>query len=468
MKRVLIVDDDPTWCGVITLRAREQGCEAKSVHTLEDGIEELGRISYDLVFLDVNLPDGDGIEALPQIQECPSKPQVVIITGDGTADGAALAMKHGAWNYIEKGGAGKSADISLNIERALRYREHQRPKAVCLRLEGVIGKSPRFCECLDNVAEASRGDTSVLIYGETGTGKEKTASMIHLNSRRSKGPFIVVDCASLPDRLVESVLFGHLKGAFTGADKASEGLVRKADGGTLFLDEVGELPPSAQKSFLRLLQERRFRPVGAAHEVFVDFRLIAATNRDILAMVARREFREDLYYRLHGFTLTLPPLRQRKEDIPEIMRYHLGRICSKLEIGLKGTSPDFFEVAAAYDWPGNVRELVNAVESAVSKGYGEPMLFACHLPESVRTGAMRNTIRGGSSNSQSSLSEMPSMLPFRDFRTQALNLAERTYFSTLIRRTSGDIEKACRISGLEKSRIYLALKKHGISKPKSR
>ena len=243
---------------------------------------------HDLVLLDVGLPDGNGLDAIERLRGVESAPQIIIITDENSRNGAELAIRSGAWDYIQK--PGSIHDITLSIIRALEYREQRNaearaPASRVLKLDGIIGKCPRMRNCFDLVAQAAANDINVLISGETGTGKELFASAIHNNSPRAQKPFVVLDCSALPETLVESILFGHDKGAFTGAEKAREGLVKQADGGTLFLDEVGELPFSVQKAFLRVLQERRFRPIGSAVEIDSDFRLIAATNRDLQNMV---------------------------------------------------------------------------------------------------------------------------------------------------------------------------------------
>ena len=235
-----------------------------------------------MVFLDVRMPDGDGLAMLPLIQAARSAPEIIIMTGFGNASGAELAITSGAWDYIEKGSSVK--EITLSLVRALEYRKQKRSSnstrnVVMLKRDAIIGISPAIKACLEQVAQAAECDASVLVTGETGSGKELFARAIHENSRRAPKPFVVVDCAALPDTLVESLLFGHEKGAFTGAEQSRSGLVAQANGGTLFLDEVGELPLSMQKAFLRVLQEHRFRPVGSHREVCSDFRLVAATNR---------------------------------------------------------------------------------------------------------------------------------------------------------------------------------------------
>ena len=256
----------------------------------------------------------------------------------------------------------------------------------------MVGNCAAIRKCLDIMAEAAQSDASVLIVGETGTGKEVCARAIHDNGPMAARNFVVVDCASLPDTLVESVLFGHEKGAFTGADRSQEGLIRQAHGGTLFLDEIGELPFGLQKTFLRVLQERRFRPVGGKWEVESNFRLVAATNRDLGKLAAEGYFRTDLLFRLTAFTIELPALRERRDDIRDLAVYYMMKICERYTIGTKGFSPEFLEALRAYEWPGNVRELINAMERAIASARHEPTLYPNHLPTEIRAKIARSSV----------------------------------------------------------------------------
>jgi two-component system NtrC family response regulator len=261
MARVLIIDDDELICEMLSFMVEDMGHSASSATTLKTGFEKASSENFDVIFLDIKMPDGSGLHLLPRIRELPLHPEVIIITGSGDADGAELAIKNGAWDYIQKSSSTK--EMLLPFVRALQYREEKnaRKPPTALKLNGVIGRSPTMKVCLDLLAQAAQSEVNVLLTGETGTGKEVFARAIHENSMRAENNFVVVDCTALPATLVESVLFGHEKGAFTGADRAQVGLVRQAHAGTLFLDEIGELPLAVQKAFLRVLQEHRFRPV---------------------------------------------------------------------------------------------------------------------------------------------------------------------------------------------------------------
>lgn len=305
--------------------------------------------------------------------------------------------------------------------------------------------------------------SNVKITGATGTGKDLFARAIHENSVRAGERFVIVDCASLPETLVESVLFGHVKGAFTGAERSQEGLIKQADNGTLFLDEVGELPLSLQKSFLRVLQERRFRPVGGKEEISSDFRLICATNRDLAAMVAAGTFREDLFYRLNAIVIDLPPLNSRKQDIHDITFHHIKNICRRNGTPIKKCSQEFLDTLAEYHWPGNVRELVNALENACSECGNSTTLLSIHLPVKIRIQVTRKSVSAKQPNSIQPDSVQPAEQPFLGFR-ELMDETENRYLREMLSHTQGNIKKCCEISGLSRSRIYALLKKHNISR----
>jgi two-component system NtrC family response regulator len=314
--RILVVDDDSVLCKMLVDQLSRKGYEALAVKTLEEGVREVEGGFWDVVLLDVQMPDGNGLEFLPRFVQSTSLPEVIIVTGHGAPDGAEKAIRGGAWNYIEKPHVIR--DLSLHLSRALQYRqEKQRSNTtpIALKRKNIIGESEIMRRCYDELARAAGSEVNVLFTGETGTGKEVFAQALHENSNRSGKRFVVVDCASLPESLIESALFGHVRGAFTGADREKEGLIKLADGGTLFLDEVGELPATMQKTFLRVLQERAFRPIGGAKEVRSNFRLVAATNRNLDEMVESGSFRRDLLFRLKGLEIHLPTLRDDKEDI---------------------------------------------------------------------------------------------------------------------------------------------------------
>jgi two-component system NtrC family response regulator len=495
MAKVLIIDDDPLICDVLYELVIRTGPSAVTEQTLKKGVERANREKFDVVFLDVGMPDGNGLATIGTLRSTESKPEVIIITGAGDPDSAEMAIKNGAWDYLQK--PISLHDITLALTRVLQYRENLSASvtpAMVLKHDGILGSSEPMHECLKHLALAAQSDANVLITGETGTGKELFARALHANSRRAKGNFVVVDCAALPESLKESALFGHAKGAFTGADNAAEGLVKQADGGTLFLDEVGELNPTLQKVFLRVLQEKRFRPVGGKHEVTSDFRLVAATNRDLDAMVREDRFRSDILYRLRSIAIELPPLRCHAEDINEIVLYHIKRICRSLSIEVKGFSPDFINNLMRYSWPGNIRELVNTLEGAVSRALNEPILFPKHLPDSIRVNVIRAVVDRKTKEPETQHAYLVSRSPDADqpettgfqgdpltaisdkildsvigspvlcSREEALEQADMRYLKNLMMMTKGNIKESCRISGLGRTRLYTLLKKYNISR----
>ncbi|NJB69116.1 two-component system NtrC family response regulator [Desulfobaculum xiamenense] len=474
MARILVLDDDPDISNIISQLAEDAGHASVIASSLAEGLAALRGPAVDLVFLDVRLPDGSGIDALPEIRKASSRPDVIIITGLGDPDGAELAIKNGAWDYIEK--TSTLAQIAASMERALAYREkHRQPRALGIARRELVGESPALMAVLENVAIAASGDAGVLITGETGTGKEVVARTIHDNSHRNSGPFVVVDCAALSETLAEGELFGHVKGSFTGAHATRTGLVGQADGGTLFLDEVGELPQSVQATFLRVLQERRYRPVGSTREEVSDFRLVAATNRDLAAMCEDGSFRSDLYYRIKSCHIAMPPLRERVEDVSPIAIYHLSRLCRQYGIADKTLSDEILAVLAHYDWPGNVRELVQTLERTLMRGRGEEVLYPEHLPVDVRARAARRAMERAVENPDAcapvvvagSFSDrlLSGSLPgFKDYRRRCISHVEEKYLERLMSDAGGSIKEACRLSGLSRTRLYVLMKEHGITR----
>jgi two-component system NtrC family response regulator len=485
MANVLIIDDDQATCTMLCDLVKHVNNMAVSAQTLAKGVQMAMGGNFDVVFLDVCMPDGSGLDVMKDILEIEFPPEIIVMTGMGDSDGAEQAIRNGAWEYIQKPLSPKK--IIQPLELVLKYRDNirlaDRSDRILDRV-GIVGESPRIQESLSTVAKASQSLSNVIITGETGTGKELFARAIHNNSSRCGSRFVVVDCAALPENLVESALFGHEKGAFTGADKTSEGLVGLANGGTLFLDEVGEMNLNLQKAFLRVLQERRYRPVGSRREVASDFRLVAATNRDLLDMVKQGLFREDLLYRLDAISLHLPPLRIRVEDLPDLVTQLSAKNYAALGVEPKRISQDFLSALSGYHWPGNVRELVNVLEASINDAYYEPELFSKHLPEKIRITMARSAAAPvprrektpvsppfaetcGSVTPRSSEKEPESHIPLPDFkayRVSELNRIEKRYLQKLVRASRGNIKEACAISGLSRTRLYTLLRKHSIDR----
>lgn len=471
MARILVIDDDENICLTLKHVARRAGHESVYALTLAAGWELAVNGDFDLVFLDVRLSDGNGLGLLPKIHALPCSPEVIIITGFGDSEGAELAIRSGAWDYIEKGDSAKA--FSLSLTRAIEYRQQKLTAArssevVSLKRDAIIGNSQKLKESLDLVATAAGSNATVLITGETGTGKELFARAVHDNSKRAGRRFVVVDCASMPENLIESMLFGHEKGSFTGADQSREGVVKLADEGTLFLDEVGELPLTLQKAFLRVLQEHKFRPVGSSRELSSNFRVVAATNRNLEKMVEDGTFRQDLLFRLRAFEISLPPLRERTEDIKELVRSFVERFCERYGIAPKSASPEFINALKSLKWPGNVRQLVNTIEQAVVAAGVEPLLFPTHLPTEIRIEAACSSLKSEKPFEAEccpladdiTFAVIP---PLHEFRESVYNEAERKYLLNLMAQSGHDIPEACKLSGLSQSRLYALLKKQNLA-----
>jgi two-component system, NtrC family, response regulator len=462
MDKLLIIDDDAKICSFLLLFAQEWGHMASKAGSAREGLALARKEHYDLILLDLDLPDSNGLRILPDLIEAPSHPEVIIITGTGDINGAKLAFQYGAWDFVSK--PFTMEEIALPVSRALAYRKEKRALLTpfTLKRDPIIGSSQVIRSCLDDVARAATTEASVLIIGETGTGKELFARAIHENSRRAATGFIAVDCGAIPESLAEGLFFGYEKGAFTGAAARQEGLIAQADGGTLFLDEIGDLSLNTQKALLRALQERRIRPLGATQEMPVDFRVVAATNRDLNSMVAQKRFREDLLFRIRAFEIKLPPLRARKDDIEEMVIGKIHQICRRYERGMKGVAPEFIKSLQANDWPGNVRELLNVLEYALAAAGDDPTLHPIHLPPEYRTSTLSlkhlPTPPPGAvgDDKHPKKNKFPTLMDYR-------SMTEGQYLRMLIERVNGDRDMAVALSGISQSGLYSLMKKHHLA-----
>ncbi|MHC1790531.1 sigma-54-dependent transcriptional regulator [Solidesulfovibrio sp.] len=466
MGNVLIIDDDQTIRDALARVVERLGHTPALAATLADGLKQAADTAVDVVFLDVRMPDGNGLDAISDIRRAPSGPEVIVITGWGDPDGAERAMRQGAWDYIEKPPTVKTMTTPLVSAMAHRRRGRANEQAAAaFRFPGILGGNPGRAHSIEQAARAAVSDVNVLLTGPTGSGKELFARAIHDNSPRRDGAFVVVDCAALPATIVESVLFGSEKGVYTGADRRREGLLVRAHGGTLFLDEVAEMPLSVQKAFLRVLQERRVRPVGGLEESPCHFRLVAATNQDLQAMVRDGLFREDLLFRLQGVGIELPPLAGHPDDILDFAGHFVVTAAKRPGTPEHALSEEFSRALLAYPWPGNVRELKNTMEGALALAGNDDALLPVHLPLHIRVLAARNRVSGRFA--ETATGEVPSgpwglsaaPLPrFRDFRDSR----EAQYLRELVTRHGGDISRMLDVSGLSRSRLYALLKKHGV------
>lgn len=376
--KVLVVDDEPAITELLSRSLRDEGYRVLTVNNGEEAVAKVRKEKPEVVLLDIKMAGIDGIETLGQIREFDKESSIVMLTGYGSMDTVVEAMKLGAYDYITK-----PFDLeelkslikgALEAKRPAKELVFSKESSERYKLENIVGKNSKMFEVYKRIGRVVDNKATVLIRGETGTGKELVARAIHFNGILENNPFIPVDCASLPEDLLESELFGHEKGAFTGAIARKLGKFELACGGTLFLDEIGNLELSTQAKLLRALQEKRIERVGGAKPIKTEVRIIAATHRDIAKAVREGSFREDLYYRLNVVLINLPPLRERRDDIPLLVEHFLRRYCSESQGRLKYVPLEVIDLLMRYNWPGNVRELENVIERAVVMGRGDTIL----------------------------------------------------------------------------------------------
>jgi DNA-binding NtrC family response regulator len=389
---ILVVDDEKSLREFLTILLEQEGYEVTTADTVASGIERITGDSFDLVMCDLKLPDGSGLEVLGEARNRQVETPFIIITAHTTPQHALEALRAGAAEYLSK--PFNVDDLKLILTKLVG--DDTQPEE-SPDVPDFIGSSPAIRRILDMVPRLAATPSTVFITGESGTGKELLAKAIHAFSANANGPFLSVNCGALPEGLLESELFGHVRGAFTGAVRDNKGLFVDAEGGTLLLDEVGELTPPMQVKLLRVLQERRVRPVGASREIEVKTRVLAATNRDLEQAVKDGKFREDLYYRLNVLHLHLPPLRRRIEDVPALARHFVEKTCENFGLPVKRLTPDALRVLQAYSWPGNARELENVIERTV----------ALEATEMISSGSLPVHLQGDSAVSQTEHTGLP-------------------------------------------------------------
>jgi DNA-binding NtrC family response regulator len=445
---VLVVDDDDAFRSVLVAELTRMKFDVSGAASAAEAIRHVVEREPDIVLLDLRLPDVDGLEALRAIREkCPAT-DVIMLTGHGSLDAAIESIRIGAFDYVAK--PCPLDELDMRIRRALERQALR--KRTSLLERGLtppdlgstfIGDSPEFRGVLQLIERVAPTDSTVLISGETGTGKEMVAKLIHARSPRRHRPFVVVECAALQESLLQSELFGHERGAFTGADRAKAGLFEVAHGGTIFLDEIGEVSLATQVKLLRVLDTSTFRHVGGTTEIHVDVRVLAATNRNLPEMVGQGVFREDLYYRLSTVGLLLPALRHRRADI-ELLAEHFVALLGERFGVRKRISAAALDVLQRHDWPGNVRELMHVVEAAMVVSDG-PELLPAHLPIRLRQAAVLPQVTGAGDRAMPTLDEM-----------------ERAHIELALRTTSGHRGQAARMLGISERNLYRKLHGYGL------
>ncbi len=447
--RVLVVEDDEVLRQLMVEVLSDQGYEVVAIETGERGLEAMERELFDVILLDINLPGMDGMEVLRRTPSRQPDAQIVIMTAFGTVDTAVAAMKQGAFDYINK--PFSTEELLLTLQRALEEKDMRRELARLRQTaQGagtaveMVGKSPAIARVIDLVARVAPSRATVLITGETGTGKELVARAIHKASDRASQPFMPINCAAIPDNLLESELFGHTKGAFTGAIQNKKGLLEEASGGTVFLDEISTMSTSLQPKLLRVLQEYVVMRLGGRNLIPVNIRLIAATNTDLKQRIDAGEFREDLFYRLNVFPIEVPPLRDRRTDIPLLANYFIRKYSDLYTVDSPKLPASTLDAMMAYDWPGNVRELENFIErGVVLHASGGSATIGFELPDSDSASVARPNILEEAGDSQWALDDL-----------------EREYIFRILKSVRWKKTEAAEILGIDRRTLYRKLKRY--------
>jgi two-component system response regulator HydG len=446
---VLVIDDESGILDTLRILLRNEGFEVTTAQGGKAGLEQIRAGTHDVILTDVRMPQVSGLDLLAAAREQDAMTPVILMTAQASLQSAIAAVNTGAFYYIQK--PFSNDELVAILRRASDYRavrvENKQLKQEIRRrgdkgaVSRPMGKSKRFVDVLKLAEHVAPTDSTVLIQGESGTGKEVVARYVHNLSGRSEGPFLSINCGALPENLLESELFGHVKGSFTGAVRDKQGLFAAARGGTFFLDEVGEMPPSLQVKLLRVLQEREVIPVGATESIPVDVRIIAATNRDLEEEVRRGNFRSDLFYRLNVIALGLPPLRDRREDLLILIELFLQNLANEQGGELKALASEALDAVAVYEWPGNVRELENALEHAnvLSRG---TLIEVHHLPERI-------TKR-----------RKEPLVAERSYRNPTLDVIERAYIMWVLQAEGGNKTRAAEVLGIDPSTLYRKLSRY--------
>jgi len=460
-KKILVIDDDESIIWVVKKALEPLGYGITSRTKLSSGLRAM-QDKPPVVLLDLILPDGDGLEGLREIHSVDPDAIVIMITAHARMQSTITAMKEGAYDYLEK--PFDIEELKIVIEKAFRdfsLREELRElKKAAFETEypQMIGKSPKMLKVFKDIGKVAPKEITVLITGESGTGKELVAKAIHFNSRRSHGPFVAINSASIPKDLLESELFGYKKGAFTGAVKEKKGKVEAANGGTLFLDEISEMDLGLQAKLLRFLQEQEFSPLGSNELMKADVRIIGATNRDLAEAVSRGSFRDDLYYRFNVVQMKLPPLRERKEDIPLLLKNFLREADEKLETGEKELSKDSRAAILKYDWPGNVRELENVIKRACILSAGAVIEKRDLLLDEDTSHSIKDFLE---EKLRRYLKDMTKVTNFKLYDT-VLSEVEKALISIVMRETNGNQLKTAKVLGINRNTLRAKIKEYKI------
>ena len=447
--RILVVDDESSITGALELILGERGYQVETAASVAEAVELLARRPFDLVLTDLRLTDSTGIELLTRIKQDSPETEVILMTGHGSVELTIEAIKRGAYYYVEK--PFTPGQVLMLVDRALEFASVRKENRTLKRTLGgeaeafgMSGRTPKLLQIFETIRATASSDASVLIEGESGTGKELIATAFHRHSNRAAGPFVQINCAAIPRDLIESELFGYKRGAFTGADRDKRGLIEAASGGTLLLDEIADMPAHLQTKLLRVLQERKVRRLGDEREIPVDFRLVAATNRDTAQAIKEGALREDLYFRISTIRIEVPPLRERLDDLALLAEEFLKRYSMKYKKAIRGISHAAVSLLSRYEWPGNVRELESVIERAVLFCQ-EDEVSPEHLPDHI------HVARQGQF-----LCEIPPYLTLEEIEREAI---EQT-----LERTAGNVKKTAQILKLHRPTLYRKLRRFGLKR----
>ena len=456
---LLVVDDDPALVRIFERLAKERRWSFATAMSGPEAVELLNRQIFEVAVIDIKLPGYTGMQLLEFIKKNSISTEVIMITGLGSVESAVAAIKDGAYNYLTKP-FDDIENVALIIEKAMeRYRlilqikSLERQRSGQYSYEGIIGRSKRMMDVFSIIDSIAGTTSTILVSGESGTGKEMLGRAIHSRSNRKQKPFVVINCAAIPEQLLESELFGHKRGSFTGAIADRKGLFEEADGGTVFLDEVSEIPPSIQVKLLRVLQEGEVRPVGEVNTRFVHIRIVAATNQDLVHAVKEGRFREDLFYRLNVISIVLPPLRDRPDDIPLLTYHFLEKYREKIGKRVDKIAVDALQALQSYSWPGNVRELENVIERAVVLSVDES-ISARDLPPRI----LGESFYLLGDDDQDYMAQFS----YREAKEKMLASFNRTYLKNVLKQAGGNISFAAEKAGMDRSNFKKLLRRYGV------